>query len=49
MKEIIFEEILHSKNYISISFQIEWNMIVLTDFLINFDPNGNPFGSESKK
>ena len=41
---------LHRENYISISFQIEWDTIVVTVFLSiqHFEQNGIPFGSKSK-
>ena len=35
-------------HYITISFQIEWDMIVVTVFLLNFERNGFIFCSKSK-
>ena len=40
---------IHWENYVSISFHIEWDMIVVTVFQFRFsEPNGIPFGSKSK-
>ena len=41
------QQILHQENYVSISFQIEWDMIVVTEFL---SPRSNPiqFGKKWK-
>jgi len=38
----------HWDNYVFISFQIEWNMIVVTVFHFDFEPIRIPFGSKSK-
>ena len=38
----------HRENYRSISFQIEWDMIVVTVFLSILNTNGIPFGSENR-
>ena len=46
MTEHCLQTRLHWENYIFISFQIEWDMVVVTVFLFNFEPNGIPFGSK---
>ena len=44
----IFPTFMHWENDISISFHIEWDIIVVTRFPFDFEPNGIPFGSKSK-
>ena len=39
---------IHWENYYSISFQIEWDMIVCDSFPFDFAPNGNLFGTKSE-
>ena len=38
----------HTEKTVSISFHIESDMIVVTVFPFDFEPNGIPFGSKSK-